>query len=147
MLRSLTACGTVLALLAGFVLAPHTHIHGGAGESVAELHDGHVTNGALAHAHLDSHQRAHRFDLGRPAISVGHESGGDASVVVADEFVSHSAEDGLRYPAPLTLVTFSAVASAHAASITIDPLEPPAHGPPPNRPSAPRAPPTLLPAA
>lgn len=153
MARPLTACGTVLAVLAGFVLAPYSHIHAGTGESVAELHHGHLGNGAVAHAHLDSHEHGQgnhpsdRLDVGRPTVSAGHESEARESVVVADEFVAHSAADGLRSPAPVTLVTTIAIVPVAAGSIADDRLQPPAHGPPASRPSAPRAPPTLLPAA
>jgi hypothetical protein len=133
----------VLAVLTGFALAPHNHVHP-VGTRVGDDHHHRPGSGVVKHAHLTVHQPA-VHDLGAEHHDTGEaDHGQDQSQVVsaADEFL-FQVTDGPRCPAPSESVLVTAVAQPTLIATASPMLQSPAHGPPEGRSTPSRAPPPV----
>ncbi len=142
MLRALAASATVLAVLMGLALAPHSHVHP-AGTRVGDDHHHRPGRGVVKHAHLSAHlPAAHEpAALDHDKGDAHHEHDRPQVVSAADEFVFRIA-DGPRGPAAADLAPADTVVPPAPSAMAAPALQPPAHGPPEGRSAPSRAPPS-----
>ena len=126
----------MLALLVGFVAAPHTHLHP-SGQGVAN--DSRHAH-AVLHSHVTNHEGAHGHDIPADADPDDRRDG-----LSVDNFVFQSTS---RLVAHVTVLPYVVVSPGLTSVWTgVSRLRPPVYGSPPIPPSAARGPPTLLPLA
>jgi hypothetical protein len=134
MFRPWAAAATIVALLIAFAAAPHSHVHQFRGE------EHHSSAATVRHAHVTAHPHD---------AEEGHDEGeGEApstqKIWRVDDFVFQQAAT-VHAPQP-SLTEMAAPASPPLGSWRAAPhFHPAAHGPPPQSPRSPRAPPAVLP--
>jgi hypothetical protein len=136
----------MLALLAGFIVAPHTHRHPADGVA----HHDHPQRGAVKHAHLTSHAPGQAHHAPEPGdqhgVGTAEGPGQPHAVSAAGEFVFR-APPGPASPSRAVLAEVASVIPLIAISIAYEVFQPPAHAPPEGRSCRSRAPPIAPPAA
>jgi hypothetical protein len=148
MLRLVAALVTVPAVVAGLVLAPHSHIHPAGAAPGRDAHHRHVGRVAITHAHLTPHA----------AAVLSAWAARDDEVHEADHEHEHPAAistgefawrlvGSAQSPAPSVLTVVTRLLPPTAIVIPPTALQPPAHGPPEGPPAPSRAPPIAPPAA
>lgn len=135
MWRSVGTTLSALGFMVGGWAAPYTHLH----QARPDEPTGAAHDHAVLHSHLPAPQHHHETDL------PGHGDQDDDDVVSIDAFVVHGTTPPLAPPpAALPDALFSDLRST--LWLTVPAYQPPAHGPPPSRLAAPRAPPLSRPA-
>jgi hypothetical protein len=147
MWRPFGACVTICVLLAGFVVAPHVHVHPASGDATADSHAGGHT---VKHSHLTPHgSRESRGGHGTTDVHFdrGDHAHGQAPVLTASDFVFRTVSGPDCSSPSILRVHVPSASPAPAVSMLEAALQPPAHGPPAGRLFLARAPPPVPPAA
>jgi hypothetical protein len=137
MVRLLVSSVSALSLLAGFVAAPHTHLHLSRHDAASDPHHAH----AVLHSHVTSHESEHEH--GAPVGHDPHERDG----LSVDSFVFQPAKNLTPAHAVAVLPRTLAPQASVSGWTNISRQKPEVYGSPPIPPSASRAPPILSPAA
>lgn len=138
MCRRVVAGISVLALLFGFVAAPHTHAH----VPGRSAHEGaHSREMPLVHAHMAPH--AHPADHDRVAAAAD-DHGEEEQIRSADGFVFQSVA-AIDAPMPALVTVADAEPALTSLRLAVRSMHPGAHGPPFLIGSPLRAPPTVPP--
>jgi hypothetical protein len=147
--RLLATSGAALAVIAGFALAPHSHVHPAGTTAGHHSAQGDSGSAPVKHAHVTPHHGHHADPVG----PVGRDPDDDhpedeqgRQISPANDFLFQTV-DTHRHPAPAVFVRAVAIVPDVTSGIATDILLPPAHGPPGRRPGPARAPPTIPPAA
>jgi hypothetical protein len=125
MLRRLPAILSGCALVAGFVWAPHVHLHRADG---------------VRHAHLSPHAHEQHHDVRASSRHHDQDREQTADVLSADDFLSGAAVR-ICAPAPSEAAERHLTAASTATIGRLTDAQPRSHGPPGRDPSASRAPP------
>lgn len=141
MLRGWGAGVSALALLVGFVAAPHTHLHLAGQGVVSDAQHALAQTTSVVHAHLTPHHSGQGHDAHRDA-----DHGDVPQTASVDVFVFQAAASP-TWPSPVTVQRAVTLAPVPTAWAGVSAHHPRAHGPPSIRPPASRAPPLFLPSA
>jgi hypothetical protein len=143
MLRLLAALVTVPAVVAGLVLAPHSHVHPAGAAPGRDAHHRHVGTVAVKHAHVTPHT-APVFPAVATSDDEVHQDDHEHEDPVAlptGEFVWRVVGSP-QSPAPSVLTAVARLVPPTAAVVLPTVFQPPAHGPPEGPPAPSRAPPS-----
>jgi hypothetical protein len=149
MLRLLVTVVTVPAVLAGLVLAPHTHVHTAGTAPGSDAHHRHPGGAAVRHAHMTPHASAPFYALDAregDESAPAHDHDGP-SVLPDPGAFAFQLKAGPRSPTPSALAWIVSLVPPTMAMVVASVLHPPGHGPPERLAARPRAPPPTPPAA
>jgi hypothetical protein len=149
MFRLLVTVVTVPAVLAGLILAPHTHVHPAGTAPGSDADHRHLDRAAVKHAHMTPHTSAPFYALD---VREGDDSEPphehDGPTIVSDPGAfAFQLKTGPRSPTPSVLAWIVGLVPPTIALLVASVFHPPAHGPPEGLAAPPRAPPFAPPAA